>query len=111
MVARHEVGHQRSAVNLTDWFLVRRGQYDVAGFFTPVGIYGRFQWRGLIAYAISLGVEFPFANQPPYYVGFMVSKLGGADISWIVGFFAAAGIYLALAARRVPARAGVQPTG
>lgn len=31
-----------SAVNLTDWFLIRRGRYDVRSFFTPGGVYGRF---------------------------------------------------------------------
>jgi NCS1 family nucleobase:cation symporter-1 len=39
-----------SAVNLADYFLVRRGRYDVASFFTADGAYGRFAWRGLLAY-------------------------------------------------------------
>ena len=43
-----------SAVNLADYFLVRRGRYDVASFFTADGAYGRFAWRGLLAYAIGL---------------------------------------------------------
>ena len=30
-----------SAVNLTDYFLVRHGEYDVASFFTASGIYGK----------------------------------------------------------------------
>jgi purine-cytosine permease-like protein len=41
-----------SAVNLADYFLVRRGRYDVASFFTPDGAYGRFAWRGLLAYCL-----------------------------------------------------------
>ena len=48
-----------SAVNLADYFLVRRGRYDVASFFTADGAYGRFAWRGLLAYAIGLGAEWP----------------------------------------------------
>ena len=84
-----------SAVNLTDYFLVRRGNYDVTAFFIPNGIYGRFAWRGLLAYAIGLGAEWPFVSQPDY-VGPLVSHLGGADISWLVGFFVSAVVYLVL---------------
>jgi Permease for cytosine/purines, uracil, thiamine, allantoin len=52
-----------SAVNLTDYFLVRRGNYDVTAFFIPNGAYGRFAWRGLLAYAIGLAAEWPFVSQ------------------------------------------------
>ena len=55
-----------SAVNLTDYFAVRHGRYDVASFFTARGAYGRFAWRGLLAYAIGLAVEWPFVSQPDY---------------------------------------------
>jgi len=85
-----------SAVNLTDYFLVRRGNYDVTAFFIPNGVYGRFAWRGLLAYAIGLAAEWPFISQLDY-TGPLVKDLGGADISWIVGFFVAAIIYLARA--------------
>jgi NCS1 family nucleobase:cation symporter-1 len=84
-----------SAVNLTDYFLVRRGNYDVTAFFIPNGVYGRFAWRGLLAYAIGLAAEWPFVSQLDY-TGPLVKDLGGADISWIVGFFVAALVYLAL---------------
>ena len=84
-----------SAVNLTDYFLVRRGNYDVTAFFIPNGVYGRFAWRGLLAYAIGLAAEWPFVSQLDY-TGPLVKHLGGADISWIVGFFVAAIVYLAL---------------
>ena len=85
-----------SAVNLADYFLVRHGSYDVASFFTASGTYGRFAWRGLLAYLIGLGVEWPFVSQPDY-TGPLVKPLGGADISWLAGWFAAAAVYLYLA--------------
>lgn len=85
-----------SAVNIVDYFLVRRGHYDVASFFIPNGIYGKFSWRGLVAYAVGLAVEFPFVSQPDY-TGPLVKHLGGADISWLVGWFVAAVVYLVLA--------------
>jgi NCS1 family nucleobase:cation symporter-1 len=85
-----------SAVNLADYFLVRRGRYDIASFFTADGAYGKVSWRGLAAYAAGLAAEFPFASQPDY-TGPFVKVLGGADVSWLVGWFVAAGIYLLLA--------------
>jgi NCS1 family nucleobase:cation symporter-1 len=84
-----------SAVNLADYFIVRRGTYDVASFFTADGAYGRYAWRGLLAYAIGLAAEWPFVSQPDY-TGPLVRALGGADISWLAGWFAAAIAYLLL---------------
>ena len=86
-----------SAINLADYFLVRRGRYDVASFFTADGAYGRFAWRGLLAYAAGLAAEWPFVSQQ-YYTGPLVGTLGGADISWLAGWFAAAIAYLLVVA-------------
>jgi NCS1 family nucleobase:cation symporter-1 len=86
-----------SAVNLADYFLVRRGSYDVASFFTADGAYGRFAWRGLLAYTVGIAAEWPFVSQPDY-TGPLVSALGGADIFWLPGWFAAAIAYLLLVA-------------
>jgi nucleobase:cation symporter-1, NCS1 family len=86
-----------SAVNLADYFVVRRGNYDVASFFTADGAYGRYAWRGLLAYAIGLAAEWPFVSQPGY-TGPLVKTLGGADISWLVGWFVSAVAYLLLTA-------------
>jgi nucleobase:cation symporter-1, NCS1 family len=95
-----------SAVNLTDYFAVRHGNYDIASFFTARGVYGRFAWRGLLAYATGLAVEWPFVSQPDY-TGPLVARLDGADISWVVGWIVPAAIYLLLArAGRVPAAEG-----
>jgi NCS1 family nucleobase:cation symporter-1 len=90
-----------SAVNLTDYFLVRRGNYDVTAFFIPDGVYGKVAWRGLAAYAVGLAAEWPFVSQPDY-IGPFVSHLGGADISWLVGFFVSAVVYLILVVSSTP---------
>ena len=84
-----------SAVNLTDYFLVRHGEYHVASFFMAQGRYGRFLWRGLLAYVIGLAAEVPFVDQPDF-IGVMVKHLGGADISWLVGWIVSAAVYLLL---------------
>jgi nucleobase:cation symporter-1, NCS1 family len=82
-----------SAVNLADYFVVRRARYDVGAFFLPGGIYGNFAWRGLFAYAVGLAAEWPFVSQPDY-TGPLVKALAGADVSWLVGWFVSALVYL-----------------
>ena len=100
-----------SAVNIADYFLVRHGSYDVSSFFTSRGVYGHWAWRGLVAYAAGCAVEWPFMSQT-YYTGPFVKHLGGADISWLVGWVVAAGVFLILVrvggsapAKTEPARA------
>lgn len=84
-----------SAVNLADYFVVRRAHYDVAAFFLPSSTYGNIAWRGLVAYAAGLAAEWPFVSQPDY-TGPLVHTLGGADISWLIGWFISAAVYLLL---------------
>ena len=71
-----------------------RGRYDVASFFTPNGIYGRIQWWACNCYVITLAVQVPFLDRT-FYVGPFVKSLGGAGISWIVGFALASLLCLA----------------
>jgi NCS1 family nucleobase:cation symporter-1 len=85
-----------SAINLVDFYLVRHGHYDVQAFFTPKGKYGGIQWGASICYLIVLGVQVPFLDQT-FYTGPFVKMLGGADISWIVGFVTAAVLYYVVA--------------
>jgi NCS1 family nucleobase:cation symporter-1 len=94
-----------SAINLTDYYFVKRGHYDVAAFFTPRGRYGGFVWAGLVAYVVAIAAELPFVDQV-FYTGPLVKPLGGLDISWVVG--AGVSVVVYLIALRVPARA-LQP--
>lgn len=57
---------------------------------------------------IALAAQVPFLDQT-LYVGPMVSVLGGADISWIVGFVVAGAGYLV--ASRITGRPAVLATG
>jgi nucleobase:cation symporter-1, NCS1 family len=91
-----------TAVNLTDFYLIRCGQYDTESFFTPHGIYGGWGWQGLVAYFVGLGIEIPFIDQS-LYTGPFAKALGGADISWIVGIVVSAVVYYAIC-RRYPPR-------
>lgn len=79
-----------TAINLADYFLVRRGQYVITELFNPRGIYGRWGWRGCGAYILALGAMAPFFVTTPY-VGAAAQGLGDVDISMFVGL-AVAGI-------------------
>jgi NCS1 family nucleobase:cation symporter-1 len=49
----------------------------------------------MAAYLVAIGVEVPFMNTT-FYVGPMVSHLGGGDISWILGLIVASCLYYVL---------------
>jgi nucleobase:cation symporter-1, NCS1 family len=82
-----------SVINLVDFYIVKKGRYDVKSFFSPSGLYGGWRWVALIPYVIALAAQVPFIDQT-LYVGPMVKVLGGADISWLVGFVVAGAGYL-----------------
>lgn len=84
-----------TAINLVDFYLVRKEKYDIDSIFRPDGIYGRFNLRATGAYVIGVLVEIPFMSTT-YYTGPMVKHLGGADISWILGLIVASGLYYGL---------------
>jgi nucleobase:cation symporter-1, NCS1 family len=97
-----------TAVNLTDFYLIRHGRYDTRSFFTPRGIYGRWSWQGLVAYFVGLAVEIPFIDQT-FYTGPLAKSLGGADISWILGIVVSGTLYYVLARRFRPAMTAEVP--
>jgi NCS1 family nucleobase:cation symporter-1 len=49
-----------TAINLVDYYYVRRGHYSVREIFNPNGMYGRWNWRGLIAYFLGFVAMIPF---------------------------------------------------
>lgn len=74
-----------SVVNLVDYYLIRKGEYDVRSFFTSGGgIYGNLNTAVLLVYLIGILVEVPFMVTS-FYTGFLVSDVGGANITWLVG--------------------------
>jgi purine-cytosine permease-like protein len=85
-----------TAVNLVDYFCVRRGQYSIREIFRPDGMYGRWGWRGTTAYAAGLLAMVPFMVTAPY-VGFLARDLGSVDFSILVGLPVSALVYLVLA--------------
>jgi NCS1 family nucleobase:cation symporter-1 len=81
-----------TAVNLTDYFFVRRGEYAITDLFTPHGVYGAWSWRGIVAYFVGFAAMVPFAVLP-FFTGPLGALLGGIDISWLVGLVVASVLY------------------
>src|SRR5437762_6177909 len=82
-----------TAINLVDFYLVRRGHYSIREIFNPRGMYGKWNWRGLLAYAIGFVVMIPFFSTG-LYTGPVARALGGADVAMLVGLPVAAIVYL-----------------
>ncbi|GAC1666368.1 MAG: cytosine permease [Candidatus Limnocylindrales bacterium] len=85
-----------TAINLVDYFFVRRGRYAITDLFNPSGLYGAWGRRGLIAFAIGLLAMLPFIVIPGVATGPVADAIGGTDISAIVGLVASALVYYGL---------------
>jgi purine-cytosine permease-like protein len=81
-----------TAINLVDFYWVRKGHYSIREIFNPRGIYGRWNWRGLVAYAIGFVVMIPFFSSG-LYIGPIARALGGADIAMVIGLPVASVLY------------------
>jgi nucleobase:cation symporter-1, NCS1 family len=92
-----------TAVNLIDYFWIRRGRYSIRDLFSPNGLYGAWGGRGLIAYASGIVASIPFFVVPNVYTGPVAARLGGVDIGWLVSLAAASAVYLALSRNFNPA--------
>jgi purine-cytosine permease-like protein len=82
-----------TAINLVDFYWVRKGHYSVREIFNPQGLYGRWNWRGLTAYGVGFAAMIPFFSTD-LYRGPVARALGGADIAMLVGLPVAALTYL-----------------
>ncbi len=82
-----------TAINLVDFYYVRRGHYSVREIFNPHGMYGRWNWRGLVAYAGGFISMIPFFSTG-IYRGPVATALGGADIAMLVGLPVSTIIYV-----------------
>ena len=88
-----------TAVNLVDYYLVRRGMYSITDIMRQDGgIYGRWGLRGMVAYAVGFVTMVPFFSTA-VYTGPLAALLGGADISYAVGLIVSSVLYLLLMRR------------
>ena len=82
-----------SAINLIDYFVLRKGHYDVDDMFRrDGGQYGRWDTVGLVSYLVGLLVQVPFMVTN-LYTGPLAEPLGFVDVAWIIGFLVPAALY------------------
>jgi NCS1 family nucleobase:cation symporter-1 len=82
-----------TAVNLIDYYVVRRGHYAIAEIFNPNGMYGRWGWRGIVSYLAGFAAMIPFFAVGTLFTGFVAEDLNGADISLFIGLPVAGILY------------------
>jgi NCS1 family nucleobase:cation symporter-1 len=87
-----------SAINLVDYYWIRKGRYVPAELFTPDGRYGRFNAAGLLSYTIGCLCQIPFISQE-FYTGRIASQLG-FDVAWIVGIIVPGSLYYLLTRKK-----------
>jgi len=83
-----------TAINLVDFYYVRKGHYSVREIFNADGMYGRWNWRGLWAYGIGFVAMVPFFSTESWK-GPVARALGGADIAMLAGLPVSALVYIA----------------
>jgi purine-cytosine permease-like protein len=88
-----------TAINLVDFYLVRRGHYSIREIFNADGMYGRWNWRGLLAYGLGFVAMIPFFSTG-MYTGPVARALDGADLAMLVGL-PVAGVSYYLACRGI----------
>ncbi|WP_203338750.1 purine-cytosine permease family protein [Nocardioides limicola] len=83
-----------SAINLADYFIIRRGHYVVVDLFArDGGQYGRWNRVGLTSYAIGLAAQLPFMVTP-LFTGPLAAPLRNLDLAWLIGFVVTGVAYL-----------------
>jgi NCS1 family nucleobase:cation symporter-1 len=86
-----------SAINLVDYYWIRRGRYSVVEIFNNrSSMYGRWGWRGLTAYLLGFMAMVPFFALP-FYTGPAARALHGIDISIVFGLIVSGLSYYVLA--------------
>jgi NCS1 family nucleobase:cation symporter-1 len=86
-----------SAINLVDYYWVRRERYRISELFNPRGAYGRINKGAFLAYLVGVVIQVPFMNST-LYVGPIANWMGGAEVAWVLGLAVAGGLYYLLSA-------------
>lgn len=81
-----------SAINLADYYVVRKGDYLIADLFRRDGLYGAFQWRTIAVYLAGIAIQIPFMSLS-FFKG-AVAQAIGADLAWAPGLVVPAALYI-----------------
>ncbi|UVJ41821.1 cytosine permease [Pseudomonas sp. LS1212] len=84
-----------TAINLVDYYCLRKGDYQLADIFDMNGIYGRVNPIACCSFVVAIVLEIPFMNTT-LYVGPVATALDGVDLAWVVGLLVPALSYYGL---------------
>jgi purine-cytosine permease-like protein len=85
-----------TAVNLVDYFFVRRGRYAITELFVVDGLYDTWGWRGISAFLLGFVASVPFWVLPGIWTAPVGNALQGVDIAWLVGLVVSGASYFLL---------------
>ncbi|MGH8436557.1 MAG: purine-cytosine permease family protein [Pseudomonas sp.] len=88
-----------TAINLIDFYCLRKGEYSIPDIFDLNGRYGRVNWVACITFVLAVLIEVPFMNTT-LYVGPVATALDGIDLAWLVGLIFPASSYYLLMLKR-----------
>ncbi|MHB1869865.1 MAG: purine-cytosine permease family protein [Steroidobacteraceae bacterium] len=89
-----------SGINLADYYMVRKGVYDLRSMFDIYGCYGAYRWRTIAIFVLGIVAQVPFMDFT-FYQGWMTQRIG-ADVAWVPGFLIPAALYTLIERARVP---------
>jgi nucleobase:cation symporter-1, NCS1 family len=81
-----------TAINLVDFYFVRKGVYEINEIFKIDGEYGKINLCACIAFISAIALQIPFVNTT-IYEGPISKMLGGIDFAWVVGLLVPAAFY------------------
>jgi nucleobase:cation symporter-1, NCS1 family len=90
-----------SAINLADYYVVRKGTYAIDQMFELDGMYGRFRTGALAIYFFSIVCQIPFMSLS-FYVG-PVARILRADVAWVPGLIIPTVLYIVVERTHSPA--------
>ena len=88
-----------SAINLVDYYVVRKGVYSIPDMFRADGQYGRVRWDTIAIYLAGVAVQGPFMSLS-FFTGPIAQWLG-ADFAWLPGLIIPAWVFAMLEKRRL----------
>jgi NCS1 family nucleobase:cation symporter-1 len=95
-----------AAIMLVDYFVLRRGELDVAALYAPAcdSAYPAINVSGLVSLAAGIVAGWSWQyGLVPVMQGPVATALGNSDFSWLSGSVVAGGLYYVLSQRRAGA--------
>jgi NCS1 family nucleobase:cation symporter-1 len=99
-----------SAINLTDYYLVRKGRYNIPDMYRVEGEYGAYRWKTIGVYLVGFVVQLQFMSLS-FYKG-SIAQWTGADLAWIPGLLVPSVLHLVVEKgwRRIRSNVYVPPS-